>query len=793
MSSWIARYPQWFAIEFQALANEYPHFRVDEAALHKGYVRFFGELIIRASDGPKRHAVKLSFPPSSPFSFPVVTPLKSLPTFTSQGGVQAEPEAEFFDRRHQMPSGSLCLFQHQTRAVEGGEIVHAVDVLSRAEKWFLGHYTGHWPPDSQESELESHFSYAGEVLLSNALYADDITGFGKLFAARDVKRIVLDRSGDHPPVIVVGLTKEASVYSQIDARQELENIFPWLTNEFWSPLQLAELESKLGDDGLWGIVVERGFWWALDSEPAPFRDVAGLLKEIEKVAPSGDAWKAVTTLMGKALSTESIHFIGLRYPGRSGGPEWLFVQLIAELPKGPGGATILESESAKKQRILSAQVSGFRSNSARTDDLQLRNKRVVSADVREKTVALIGLGALGSKVAELLGQAGVGRFRLCDYDRMSIGNVARHVGGLQDFGARKVDVVARRLFEINAYVDVQRPLFDSATSSVERLVEFQNGADVVVSTIADEGMESSINQVAVSHQVTMVYGRAMRSGSMGRVFVVRPRKDACKTCLSHYAIDRAAGVPSDWIAVAERDEDVLLHECGRPVIPGSAVDLSFTASLIARKTLELLQGQTLASNHLVWSRDEATDVDPRLSAPFTVIGNSFLPWSGCPTCQIPPVNEIVIPPDVRVVIQAEVEASTTTETGGILIGYVDGRKAVIVKATGPGPKAVRTPTRFERDVEFVQEELNRMTTELGPRGLYIGEWHSHLESDPKPSGRDILSLTEIAESANYATECPVMLIAGLDPKSRKMVTLKGWSFPKMGAMFGVPLKASLEE
>lgn len=625
-----------------------------------------------------------------------------------------------------------------------------------------------------------------EILLGNALYAEDINGFGQLFTARDVKRIVVNRSSDLPPIIVVGLTKEAIVYSQYDARQELQNIFPWLGNQFWNPEKLADLESKHEQESTFGLVAGRGFWWALDSEPAPFHDVAGLLKEIAKVTPGGNAWKAVSELMGSAISRESQHLIGLRYPGRSGRPEWLFVQLISPPATDRAGRPIVENEEQKQKRFLAAQVFGFRSNSARVDDLQLRNERVINADVRKKTVVLIGLGALGSKVAELLGQAGVGHFRLCDYDRMSVGNVARHVGGLHEFGAKKIDVVAQRLFEINAYVEVT-VLFKNANSSVDVFSDFIDGADVVISTIADEGMESGINQVAVGRQATMVYGRAMRSGSMGRVFVVRPGQDACKTCLSHYAIEREDSAESEWIAVPEREQDVLLHGCGRPVIPGSAVDLSFVASLVARKALDILEGQPVTTNHMVWSRDAAPDVDARFAEPFKVVGSSFRPWRGCPTCQVPSVNEVELPAEVRATIQAEVEASPTAETGGILIGYVNGRKAVVVKATGPGPKAVRTATRMERDVEFVQAELDRATKELGPKGLYVGEWHSHLESDPHPSGRDVLSLTEIAESENYATECPVMMIAGFDPKTQKMVTVKGWSFPKIGAMTVVPI------
>ncbi len=113
-----------------------------------------------------------------------------------------------------------------------------------------------------------------------------------------------------------------------------------------------------------------------------------------------------------------------------------------------------------------------------------------------------------------------------------------------------------------------------ASPSHPGLKDLLTGVDLVVSTIADEGTESGFNDLAIELGVPVIYGRAMRRGQMGGV-LVRPRLDACKTCLG--MISRSQ--PTDWVTVIERPEDVLLHECGRPVIAGSAIDLAFVADL----------------------------------------------------------------------------------------------------------------------------------------------------------------------------------------------------------------------
>ena len=87
------------------------------------------------------------------------------------------------------------------------------------------------------------------------------------------------------------------------------------------------------------------------------------------------------------------------------------------------------------------------------------------------------------------------------------------------------------------------------------------------------------------------------------------------------------------------------------------------------------------------------------------------------------------------------------------------------------PKAIKSATKFEKDIEFAQAELERLATELGDQGRYIGEWHSHLVVDPEPSGQDVGSLTGIAEASNYATRCPVMLIAGFDKEKKEVEKL----------------------
>ncbi len=490
-------------------------------------------------------------------------------------------------------------------------------------------------------------------------------------------------------------------------------------------------------------------------------------------------WGTLSSLMGSDISTERFHILGLRYPARDNGVEWLVVVIIRGSRRG---MDVIKNEEEKKREFCKARIIALRVHSIRPTELTLRNTGVVNEEIREKTVALVGLGALGSVICEQLVKAGVNRLRICDADRLSTGNVSRHIGSITDFGVPKTTVVAERMLKINPYLrfDTSDGVINgSIVESLRRLEGFIAPADLVISTVADESIESVIDQVAVLKKKVVLYSRALRRGSMGRVFLVRPGQDACKKCLGHYALRGRLNqeTPADWIDVEESAEDVLIHECGRPLIPGSAVDLSFIATLTTRLALDFLEGRLCEENHWLWHRNEESAIDSRLDKNFDVFSGCIKPTPACPTCSEPEIAALSMTEEARDTILTLTLQSPEAETCGVLIGFVDDeRRAVVLRATGPGAEAKRSKAGCSRDINHTQEELETAAGELGERGRYLGEWHSHLERDPQPSTRDLESLFGITDAPHYMTRSPGMVIVGLDPDKGTVENLRSWSF-----------------
>lgn len=97
-------------------------------------------------------------------------------------------------------------------------------------------------------------------------------------------------------------------------------------------------------------------------------------------------------------------------------------------------------------------------------------------------VAVVGIGGVGSWVAEALARSGVGTIILQDLDELCITNTNRQIHALEGtYGQPKVEVMAKRLQRINPGIEVVSLMSFYTVSAPERL--FDTTPDVVVDAI----------------------------------------------------------------------------------------------------------------------------------------------------------------------------------------------------------------------------------------------------------------------------------------------------------------------
>ncbi len=92
------------------------------------------------------------------------------------------------------------------------------------------------------------------------------------------------------------------------------------------------------------------------------------------------------------------------------------------------------------------------------------------------TVAVCGLGGLGSNIAIALARAGIGKLLLIDFDRVDITNLHRQQYKANQIGCYKADALAENLSEIAPYTEIQTV---TAKVTEENFTDLLKDADIV--------------------------------------------------------------------------------------------------------------------------------------------------------------------------------------------------------------------------------------------------------------------------------------------------------------------------
>lgn len=108
--------------------------------------------------------------------------------------------------------------------------------------------------------------------------------------------------------------------------------------------------------------------------------------------------------------------------------------------------------------------------------LEERQGKGLQDQFSRATVAICGLGGLGSNIAIALARAGVGRLILIDFDRVEITNLHRQQYKAAQVGREKTDALAENIREIAPYIHLQTHTAEITPENGARLLA---GADVV--------------------------------------------------------------------------------------------------------------------------------------------------------------------------------------------------------------------------------------------------------------------------------------------------------------------------
>jgi ThiF family len=302
--------------------------------------------------------------------------------------------------------------------------------------------------------------------------------------------------------------------------------------------RFASLPPQVIVESRWGATIankepsETGIWIRITHEPTvAYWHVA-------------DTWEELTPLLKEAGIDLDLVFsrtyaylpngkpfviaIGFPIPELIGGPHsqihWAFIQLPRvcahrdrKWDRTTGGSLFWSRDKTLK---LSGPVDWIRSENWSQAQLGMRGQ--FSPVLRDQRVFLIGAGALGSTIAEMLVRGGVSSWSILDGDLFKAGNLVRHTLNMADIGLGKASRLADRLNNLSPHTRAQG--FDEAFAiSNERIMTLATGHSLILDCTADDEValeldrvtwppDTSVVSLSLSYEATRLYIYTQRGG-----------------------------------------------------------------------------------------------------------------------------------------------------------------------------------------------------------------------------------------------------------------------------------------
>jgi ubiquitin-like modifier-activating enzyme 5 len=157
-------------------------------------------------------------------------------------------------------------------------------------------------------------------------------------------------------------------------------------------------------------------------------------------------------------------------------------------------------------------------------------------DIRNFSVAIIGVGGVGSVTAEMLTRCGIGKLILFDYDKVEMANMNRLFYQPNQSGLSKVEAAKHTLANINP--DVKIDAFDYNITHVDRFEHFihvlttenlrQNGpVDLMLCCVDNFEARIAVNRACNEFNLNWFESGVSENAVSGHIQFIKPGETSC--------------------------------------------------------------------------------------------------------------------------------------------------------------------------------------------------------------------------------------------------------------------------
>ena len=137
------------------------------------------------------------------------------------------------------------------------------------------------------------------------------------------------------------------------------------------------------------------------------------------------------------------------------------------------------------------------------------------------TVAVCGLGGLGSNIAVALARAGIGKLLLIDFDRVDLTNLHRQQYKTDQIGRYKTDALAENLSEIAPYTEIRAVTEKITEGNIANLLK---DADIVCEALDNAESKAMLANGVLEHLPYCFLVAASGMAGMDTPNTIRTRK-----------------------------------------------------------------------------------------------------------------------------------------------------------------------------------------------------------------------------------------------------------------------------
>lgn len=169
------------------------------------------------------------------------------------------------------------------------------------------------------------------------------------------------------------------------------------------------------------------------------------------------------------------------------------------------------------------------------DEIGIKGQMIL----RSSRVAVVGAGAIGSSVAELLARMGIGYIRIIDRDIVDLSNIPRcHMLEYSDYLERKPKAlaVAEKISRITPFTRTEPVMVNINSGNILDMIK---DVDLVIDALDNLEAKHLVNEASVMARKPYIYVGI--EGAYGTVIPVIPGETACLRCIVREHGDLEAG------------------------------------------------------------------------------------------------------------------------------------------------------------------------------------------------------------------------------------------------------------